>query len=91
MGKALGDEELKTDVRWKMAEVRWKSTFQLIRDTLTVFITGTEEALYVLSVGGAALSNIDCDIKDCAFDTANKFALGEWWALEMEASHYTVG
>ena len=54
-------------------------------------IVGTEEALYVLSVGGAALSNIDSNIKDCAFDAANEFALGEGRALEMEASHYTVG
>ena len=45
----------------------------------------------MLSVGGAALSNIDSDIKDCAFDTANEFALGEWWTLEMETSHHTVG
>ena len=54
-------------------------------------IVGTEEALYVLSVGGAALSNIGSNIKDCAFDTAHQFTLGEWRALEMEASHYAVG
>ena len=45
----------------------------------------------MLSVGGAALSNIDSNIKDCAFDAANEFALGEWRALEMETSHHTVG
>jgi hypothetical protein len=73
-----------------MAEVRWKSIFQFISDTLTFFITGTEEALYVLSVGGAAFTNIDSDIKDCAFDTTNEFALGKRRALEMQTSHHAI-
>ena len=53
-------------------------------------IMGTEEALYVLSVGRTALSNIDSNIKDRAFDAAHQFTLGEWRALEMEASHHAI-
>ena len=63
---------------------------ELLCDTGTFFVTGREEALYVLSVSGTAFTNIDSNIKDCAFDTTNEFALGKRRALEMQTSHHAI-
>lgn len=45
----------------------------------------------MLAVGGTALADIYCDIKDGSPDTAHEFALGERGTLEMEAAHDAVG
>lgn len=45
----------------------------------------------VLTVGGTAFTDVDDDIEDGTLDTADEFALGEWGALEVQATHDTVG
>ena len=45
----------------------------------------------VLTVGRAALANVDDDIEDGTLDAADEFALGEGRALEVQATHHTIG
>ena len=45
---------------------------------------------YMLAVGWGAFTDVNGDIQDCAFDTTHQFALSEWWALEMQASHHAI-
>ena len=45
----------------------------------------------VLTVGGTALADVYDDIEDGTLDAADEFALGEWGALEVQATHDTVG
>ena len=45
----------------------------------------------MLTICGTAFADIHYHVKDGTFDTTDKFALGVWGALEMEASHDTVG
>lgn len=51
----------------------------------------TEEAGDVLTVGGTALADVDNDIEDGTLDAADEFGLGEGRALEVQATHDTVG
>ena len=44
----------------------------------------------VLTVGRGAFTDVNGYVQDGAFDTANEFALGEWWALEMQTTHHAV-
>ena len=44
----------------------------------------------VLAVGRGAFTDVNGYVQDGAFDTANEFALGEWWALEMQTTHHAV-
>ena len=45
---------------------------------------------YMLAISRGAFANIHCYIEDSAFYAAYQFALGIWWALEVQASHYTI-
>jgi len=45
----------------------------------------------MLAVGRTPLADVYSDIKDGTLHTAHQFALGEWWTLEMQASHHTIG
>lgn len=45
----------------------------------------------VLTVGRAALADVYDDIEDGTLDTADEFGLGEGRALEVQATHHTVG
>ena len=45
----------------------------------------------VLTVGGTAFADVDDDIEDGTLDAADEFGLGEGRALEVQASHDTVG
>ena len=44
----------------------------------------------MLDVGGAALSDIDCDIQYFTFDATHQFALGKGWGLKVQATHHTI-
>ena len=45
----------------------------------------------VLTVGGTALADVDNDIEDGTLDAADEFGLSEGRALEVQATHDTVG
>ena len=45
----------------------------------------------MLTVGRAALADVYDDIEDGTLDAADEFGLGEGRALEVQASHDTVG
>ena len=60
-------------------------------DEELTFILFTQFYGYVLAVGGAAFADVYCYVKDGTTDATEEFALGEWGALEVEASHYSVG
>lgn len=44
----------------------------------------------MLAIGWRTLADVNSYIKDGIFDTSNELRLGEWWCLEMEASHDAV-
>ena len=45
---------------------------------------------YMLAISRGAFTNIHGYIEDSAFYAADQFALGIWWTLEVQASHYTI-
>ena len=55
------------------------------------FVLFTQFYCYVLTVGGASFADIYGYVQHGSLNATQQFALGEWGALEMEASHYTVG
>ena len=44
---------------------------------------------HVMTIGGAATTNVDCDIQHTSFHDTHKFGLREWWQLEMQTPHHT--
>ena len=44
----------------------------------------------MLAIGWWSFADIYGDIEDSAFDAAYQFALGIWWALEVQASHHAI-
>ena len=45
---------------------------------------------YMLPVCRAPFTDVDRYIKYCTFHTTHNLALGEWWTLEMQATHHSV-
>ena len=45
---------------------------------------------HMLAISRGAFTNIHCYIEDSSFYAAYQLALGIWWALEMQASHYAI-
>lgn len=68
-----------------------KAVGEAFGDEELTFVLFTELYGYVLAVGGAAFADVYCYVKDGTTDATEEFALGEWGALEVEASHYSVG
>ena len=44
----------------------------------------------MLTIGGAALADIDSYIQYFSFDATYQFALGEGWGLEVQTAHYAL-
>ena len=60
-----------------------KTVGEALRDEELAMVVFGEFYSYVLTVGWGAFADVNGYIQDSAFDTANEFALGEGWALEM--------
>ena len=45
---------------------------------------------HMLAVSRGAFTNIHCYIEYSALYAADQLALGIWWALEVQASHYAI-
>ena len=64
--------------------------FKLLGYASTLFIMGTEEAFHMLAVSGASFTNIYSYIQHSPLYATDQLALGEWRALEVQATHYSV-
>ena len=61
-----------------------------IRDEELSMIVFCQFYCYMLAISRRSFTNIYCYIEHSTLYAAYQLALGIWWALEMQASHYAI-